>query len=65
LKKRLARRYQLEIAQIVLSFDGDTISEEDTPEGLDLEEGYLLDVKVCFMVCFSYVFLTLCIVVIF
>ena len=42
---RYAAKFNVDYGQLQFSFDGDNIEPSDTPEELDLEDGFCIDVR--------------------
>jgi hypothetical protein len=48
LQTKIASVYQIDKNSFSLMFDGDSIDcSSDTPEDLDIENDFLIDIKVC------------------
>lgn len=46
LKKKYSEQTQVDVGKVVFKFDGDVLNDDDTPEELELEDGYCIDVLV-------------------
>ena len=47
LRAKFGEVYDLPPASFQLTFDGDPIADDETPESLDMEDDNIIDVKVC------------------